>query len=308
MKVGVIGLGSIAQKAYLPIMAGIQEVEWVLSTRNEKVLEEVKAKYRFKETAQTIDQLIESGIDAAFIHTSTDSHPEITESLLRAGIHVYVDKPIAYHYEQAKAITELAKQQNCVLMTGFNRRYAPMVSALKEVKDRRYIYMEKNRVFQPDVARRFIFDDFIHVVDTISFLSPGEIRDISISVQVKGGLLYQVMLKLEGDHYTSIGIMNRDSGITEERLEVIGSGQKHMVRDLNSTVYLGEGEEKYRTFGDWEPVLKRRGFDDIIARFLKSISREEIQYPSMEESLETHRLCELIVKKAEEKGATVWTP
>ncbi|MFC7679458.1 Gfo/Idh/MocA family protein [Paenibacillus sp. GCM10028914] len=308
MKVGVIGLGDIAQKAYLPIMAGIHEVDWVLSTRNEAVLEKMKAKYRFTETAPTIEKLIETGICAAFIHTSTESHPTIIESLLQAGIHVYVDKPIAYHYEQAKALTELAQLNKCVLMTGFNRRYAPMVSALKEVKDPSYIYMEKNRVYHPDYARRFIFDDFIHVVDSISYLSSGEVRDLSISAQVQNGMLYQVMLKLEGDNYTAVGLMNRDSGMTEEHIEMIGSGQKHVVRGLNSTIYFSEGEEKHHSYGDWVPVLKRRGFDDIITSFLKCVSGEMKQYPSMEEALETHRLCELIVKKAEEKGALVWSP
>lgn len=308
MKVGVIGLGSIAQKAYLPIMSSMHEVQWILSTRNQEVLEQTKAKYRFTETEPTIEKLIQRGIDAAFIHTSTESHPIIIKQLLNAGIHVYVDKPIAYHFGEAEALTALAREKNCVLMTGFNRRFAPLVSELKEVNDRSYIYMEKNRVYQPDFARRFIFDDFIHVVDTISYLSPGKVEDVSVSVRVHNGLLVQVMLKLDGDNYTSIGFMNRDSGMTEERLEVISSGQKHMVRDLNSKIYLSEGEEKHRTFGDWVPVLKRRGFDDIIMHFLRSISGSIHPHPSMEESLETHRLCELIVKKAEEKGATLWQP
>lgn len=306
MKVGIIGLGSIAQKAYLPVMTGIQEVEWVLSTRNESVLEQLTEKYRITQTAQTIEKLIETGIDAAFVHTSTEFHPAIVESLLNAGIHVYVDKPIAYTYEQAKALTELAYHNNCVLMTGFNRRFAPMVSAMKDVKDRTYIYMEKNRVHLPDYARRFIFDDFIHVVDTISYLSPGAIRDVSVSPKIRDGMLIQVMIKLEGDEFTSVGLMNRDNGITEERLEVISSGQKYMIRDLNTTIHFSQGEEKHQKFGDWESVLKRRGFDDIIAHFLNCIKGEVRQMPSMEEALETHRLCEVIVKKAEESGAIVW--
>ncbi|WP_106765936.1 Gfo/Idh/MocA family protein [Paenibacillus faecalis] len=306
MKVGVIGLGDIARKAYLPVMMGIQGVEWVLSTRNETVLGHLQEKYRISQTASTIEKLIETGIEAAFVHTSTESHPSIVESLLNAGIHVYVDKPIAYTYEQAKALTELARQKNCKLMTGFNRRFAPTVSALKEVGNRTFIFMEKNRVQLPDYARRFIFDDFIHVVDTISYLSPGAVRDISISPQIQNGLLIQVMIKLEGDGFTAIGLMNRDSGMTEERLEVIGSGHKYMVRDLNTTIHLSQGEEKHLKFGDWESVLKRRGFDDIIAHFFSCIQGEVQQIPSMEEALETHRLCEMIVKKAEENGASIW--
>ncbi|WP_235439870.1 Gfo/Idh/MocA family protein [Paenibacillus sp. DMB20] len=226
MRVGVMGLGDIAQKAYLPIMAGMEGVDWVLCTRNTSVLEGVKARYRITEGVQTLDELIGKGVNAVFVHTATESHPAVIEPLLNAGIHVYVDKPIAYAYEETLRLTELAREKGCVLMTGFNRRYSPMVSELTSVKERSYIYMEKNRVRHPDYARRFIFDDFIHVADTLSFLSPGQIRDVSVSALVKDGLLYQVLLKLEGQGFTSIGLMNRDSGLTEERLEVIGTGQK----------------------------------------------------------------------------------
>ncbi len=308
MKIGVIGLGSIAQKAYLPVMSEIAGVDWVLCTRNQAVLRQLKGKYRFTESAETIEKLIASGIDAAFIHTSTESHPAIIETLLNAGIHVYVDKPVSYYYDDAKRLTELAQQKQCIFMTGFNRRYAPMVSALKQVPERRYIYIEKNRVYLPDYARRFIFDDFIHVIDTIAYLSPDQVHDVSVSVQAHDGLLLQVMVKLEGEKYTSVGIMNRDSGITEERMEVIGAGKKHTVRNLNTAIHYEDGEEKHKSFGDWEPVLKRRGFHDMIAHFLNCVSGKEQQYPSMEESLETHRLCELIVKKAEEQGCIVWKP
>lgn len=306
MRVGVMGLGDIAQKAYLPIMAGMEGVDWVLCTRKTSVLEGMKARYRLTEGVQTLDELIGKGVNAVFVHTATESHPTIIEALLNAGIHVYVDKPIAYACEEAIRLTELAREKGCVLMTGFNRRYSPMVSELTSVKERSYIYMEKNRVNHPDYARRFIFDDFIHVVDTLSFLSPGQIRDVSVSTLVKDGLLYQVFLKLEGDGFTSVGLMNRDSGLTEERLEVIGTGQKMMVRDLNSTVHLVQEEEKLRKFGDWVPVLKRRGFEDIIRHFLLSASGMKDPSPSMDEALETHVLCERIVKLAEEQGAEPW--
>ena len=47
MKIGVIGLGNIAQKAYLPIMVEMQaEVEWHLCSRNKETLETVGKKIR----------------------------------------------------------------------------------------------------------------------------------------------------------------------------------------------------------------------------------------------------------------------
>ena len=41
LKIGVIGLGDIAQKAYLPIITRKEDIELVLSTRNKKVLDKL---------------------------------------------------------------------------------------------------------------------------------------------------------------------------------------------------------------------------------------------------------------------------
>ena len=70
-------------------------------------------------------------IDAAFVHTATESHIEIIEKLLSNNIHVYVDKPISYSYEDSIRVSNLAKKANKILMVGFNRRFAPMYSNLK---------------------------------------------------------------------------------------------------------------------------------------------------------------------------------
>ena len=50
MKVGVIGIGNIAQKAYLPIMAEMRDtVEWHICSRTKATLEQVGTKYDFKD-------------------------------------------------------------------------------------------------------------------------------------------------------------------------------------------------------------------------------------------------------------------
>ena len=46
LTIGVIGLGTIAQKAYLPVYAQMQnQVHWLLNTRNEDKLEQLSAQY-----------------------------------------------------------------------------------------------------------------------------------------------------------------------------------------------------------------------------------------------------------------------
>ncbi len=41
LKIGIVGIGNICQKAYLPYMRQLKEVEWHLFTRNQTVLKEV---------------------------------------------------------------------------------------------------------------------------------------------------------------------------------------------------------------------------------------------------------------------------
>lgn len=219
--------------------------------------------------------------------------------MLNSEIHVYVDKPIAYSYKEAEKLIRLSEDKNKLLMAGFNRRFAPMYKELKEQKDINLIIMQKNRTFNPDNARRYIFDDFIHVVDTLRYLAPGYVENMNVQALKQNGKLYSVTLQLSGKGYTAIGIMNRDSGITEETVEVISPGNKWVVRDLVETVHYSKDEQRLKRFKDWDPTLYKRGFYDIIDHFLNCVEKGEKSNPSARNSLETHEICERIVSAVE---------
>jgi virulence factor len=297
MRVAVIGLGDIAQKAYLPIIAMRSDIELVFCTRNPQALAAMSAKYRVANAVSSIDQLLslQPAPVAAFVHTSTESHPAIVSALLNRGIHVYVDKPLAYHLEEAERMTFLARKCGAVLMTGFNRRFAPMYAALREAEGREAVIMQKNRLPLPGEARRFVFDDFIRVVDTLRYLAPDGAMEMSMSSVRKGDLVTQVALQLQGPKGIAIGLMNRDSGATEERLEVMCPGQKWVVEGMSNTVHYLDGEAKHSGFGDWDPILFRRGFVQIIDHFLACVAHGNSPSISSEDALETHALCERIL-------------
>ena len=299
MKIGIIGLGDIARKAYLPIINCKPELELILCTRKTEILESLSKQYKIKEAVQTVEELIEAKVDAAFIHSATVSHVAIAEKLLNKGIHVYVDKPIAYSYEEAKKLVELAHRNNRLLMVGFNRRFAPMYRSLSQHSNRNLILIQKNRTFIPDNIRRFIFDDFVHVVDTLRFLMLGDIESINVQGLKKDNKLYSVILQLSGRDCTAIGIMNRDSGITEEVVEVISPGNKWVVKDMVTTTHYNNGEEKVIRFNDWDTTLFKRGFNSVIDQFITSVKNNEIPCPSAGDSLKTHEICEKVVEALE---------
>jgi virulence factor len=114
LKIGVMGLGNIAQKAYLPTMAGMQdECEWHLTTRNQEKGAALAQKYGFTHVHQTLDELLAVHPDAVFVHTPTSTHADIIERLLSAGVNVYVDKPVATDVAVVQKLYALAAERAC---------------------------------------------------------------------------------------------------------------------------------------------------------------------------------------------------
>ena len=176
LKIGVLGLGSIAQKAYLPVyVKSNQRATFVYATRNQEVQTQLMAKYRLPKIYDTLDDLIEQKIDACMIHTATHTHIEMIEKCLSHGIHVYVDKPISEDITEVRRMYELAKRKNCLLIVGFNRRLAPFVQQLKQLPEKRMLTLSKNRIGKAQSVQFEIFDLFLHIVDTANYLLDEEI-------------------------------------------------------------------------------------------------------------------------------------
>ncbi len=297
MRIGIIGLGRIAQKAYLPVIVNKPGLEPVFATRDEKVLKQLVEKYRIKEYVNTVDELIHKKITAAFVHSSTESHFEIVTKLLDAGIHVYVDKPLSYSLEESAALVKLAEKQNRLLFVGFNRRFAPMYKSIKEKAKPQMIIMQKNRIDTPGEIRRFVLDDFIHVIDTVRFLSPGPIEITGTDSFQKDGMLTGVALQFSGPGFYATAIMNRNSGANEEILEVMEPGIKWSVNNMNRTIRLSGDEEKIIRFNDWDYVLYRRGFVQITDFFLDLIGKKRPPLSYIRDALVTHELCEQVIER-----------
>ena len=295
LRVAVIGLGDIAQKAYLPVLAAEPGLELSLMTRDRAKLDRIGDRYRIGRRHTSLDEVLREGVDAAFVHASTSAHVPLVAALLGAGVEVFVDKPLDDTLAGSSRLVDLAEAAGRSLMVGFNRRYAPdHVAALQHPRD--LILLQKNRSIGPEPARPFVFDDFIHVVDTLRFLAPGEITRTAVRSRVRDGLLHHLVLELSGDGFTALGIMNRLSGSTEEVLEISGQGAKRAIVNL-AEVIDHTGQPTLRRRGDWVPVGRQRGFEQMCTAFLDAVRSGETL--SARDALVTHELCERIVREVE---------
>ncbi|MFE6281528.1 Gfo/Idh/MocA family protein [Streptomyces sp. NPDC057877] len=300
MKVGCIGLGDIAQKAYLPVLGVQPGVELHLQTRTPATLARVADSLHLPASRRhlDLDSLLGEGLDAAFVHAPTEVHPQIVTRLLEAGIPTYVDKPLAYELADSERLVALAEEREVGLAVGFNRRFAPAYAQCAE-HPRELIVMQKNRVGLPEQPRTMILDDFIHVVDTLRFLVPGPVDDVTVRARTEGGLLHHVVLQLAGEGFTALGVMNRLSGSTEEILEVSGQDTKRQVLNI-AEVIDHKGQPTVRRRGDWVPVARQRGIEQAALAFLDAVRAGKTL--SARDALATHELCERVVHAVQDRA------
>ena len=295
----MVGLGDIARKAYLPTLAARADLRLHLVSRNAAVLSELGRAWRIADLHADIDAALGAAtFDAAFVHAATDAHPALVERLLAARVPVFVDKPLADTYAAAARLAERADHAGVPLFVGFNRRYAPVYADLRG-RSASFLRMEKHRRGPLHPPRRTVFDDFIHVVDTMRFLSPpsAEVADIRAIVRAEG--LEFVTLTLAAPDFIAIGAMHRAGGLDEERLDLLGGGRRTTVADMADVVE-AQGAESRRRRGDWTSVTRQRGFEAMCDAFLTAAA-DGRPMPNGN-MLETHRLCELIVERIERQA------
>ena len=296
MRVGIIGLGSIAKKAYLPIVTAMPGVTPVLVSRDPRTLAAVGAAYRVPDRFQSVQDAMGSGLDAAMVHTPSQTHPEIVEALLRAGVPVFVDKPLATDHATARGLACLAGELGVSLMVGFNRRYAPAYRAFAEWADRDVVSLHKHRAHEPGSARAMVFDDFIHVVDTLRFLVPSTMADLVIAANLgDDGRCRRLAVQFTGQGRLAIGVMSWTAGMSHEVLDVIGDGRRRQVTDLAEVVDFA-GQERVARRDGWASATQLRGFMAMCDDFVAAVGQGRRLDPT--DALMTHETCERVVAHA----------
>lgn len=300
LRVGVVGLGGIAQKAWLPVLGAADG--WTLQTAwspgKEKALR-VCDTWRIP-YAGSLEQLA-AQCDAVFVHTSTASHFEVVSRLLNAGVHVCVDKPLADKLNEAESLVELAARRKLTLMVGFNRRFAPLYRELKaQLGSGASLRMDKHRADSVGHDLRFtLLDDYLHVVDTALWLAGGNTRLSGGTLQTtaQGEMLY-------AEHHFSAGqlevttSMHRRAGSQREWVQAVTDGGLYEVRDMREwQEERGQGVVQ-RPVPGWQTTLEQRGFTGCARHFIECVQNQTVPETSGEQALLAQRIVEKLWREA----------
>ncbi len=86
-----------------------------------------------KATSDTDGLIANPEINSVAIVTRHNSHSRLTAQALRAGKHVFVEKPLALTHEELADVKNAHAESGTLLMVGFNRRFAPQVQTIKRL-------------------------------------------------------------------------------------------------------------------------------------------------------------------------------
>ncbi|WP_438862545.1 Gfo/Idh/MocA family protein [Neptunicella sp.] len=298
MRIAIIGLGDIAQKAYLPIVANHRGITPILCTRHRETLVDLAAQYRINEYYQDLTELLANKPDAAMIHSSTESHFAIATLCLNAGVPVFIDKPISYDYAECEQLVNLAIRKNLPLILGFNRRFAPLYQPLLQAKPVQ-VHYQKNRHNLPSTARQFIFDDFIHVLDFVRHCNGTMPEQIDVFAYQHQSLLASVQVQWQAHGSLFSASMNRLNGVTEERLEYYAENKKWQIENLRQGRVWQNNTATELSFNDWDNTLYKRGFVTMIDDMLRQFNQGINNHDASQQIVDSHRLCEQIVQRIE---------
>ena len=122
-------------------------------------------------------------IDAAVVAAPTLAHYEITSTLLRAGVHCLVEKPLALSADQSQRLVQIAANHRRILQVGHVERFNPMWTvAQSEIGSPKFI--EATR-FGPYSGRStdigVVLDLMVHDLDLILSLDRSEVHSIQAS-------------------------------------------------------------------------------------------------------------------------------
>jgi predicted dehydrogenase len=135
LRVGVVGLGEVAQVVHLPILESLPDLYEVAAVADISPALRKLAGDRYgveRRYADAAEMVGEAPLDCVLVLSSDEYHTASIVAALDAGLHVLVEKPMCLSPREAEDIIEARDRAGRVVMVGYMRRFAPAFEAAKE--------------------------------------------------------------------------------------------------------------------------------------------------------------------------------
>ncbi|MDH3189040.1 MAG: Gfo/Idh/MocA family oxidoreductase [Acidimicrobiia bacterium] len=213
MRFGLVGLGQMGRH-HARILSDSDEVDFVgavdpMGDRHRAV--------RRGAVFETVDQLLDSGIDAAIVAVPTANHFDVSMRLAKEGIHTLIEKPLAESVGAAEEIRDAYGAQGLVAAVGHVERFN---SGLQEMKRRldagqlgRVISIATERVgpFPSRISDVGVVKDLAtHDIDIVTWIGGSPFAEVTGQLAHKMGRPHEDLVvavgRLENDVVASLNV------------------------------------------------------------------------------------------------------
>lgn len=259
-RVGVVGAGTFARGVLIPQLARHADIVAV-ATATSVSARASASRYGAVLTSTDGGEVLEyADADVVVIATRHDTHSQYAARALRAGKHVFVEKPLALDESGLGEVERAAAEADGILMVGFNRRFAPLAVRLRAELGGRGPLLITYRVNAGRLPRTHwthdlevgggrIVGEVCHFVDFAMFLTgsaplsvdaaavnaTSEPRDDSVAATLRfaDGSVAVVV-------YSALG----DQRLPKERVEVLGEAGAGVLDDFSELRLYRRGAEE----------------------------------------------------------------
>lgn len=289
LAVALLGPGSFANDVHLPNLARLAPSVSLRAVvgRTANAAREAARKFSAAYATTDLDQALgDDEVDVVLICTRHDQHAEQAVRSLEAGKAVFLEKPAATRPTDLAALEAAVLSSNRPFTVGFNRRFAPAVTALKPVLARRSgplaVHYRVNAgklprdhwALGPQGGGRLI-GEACHMIDLLGHLV-GTAREDHVLQPLRrstdrddlplGDNFVLSCRHADGSlatlTYTSLG----HPAAGKERIECVWDGKTAVIDDFRTlTVHGAEGSDR-----TWEAVEK--GHAELLRRFMEHVA------------------------------------
>lgn len=297
LRVALVGAGNIAKWAHMPALKKIAGVACrAIQTSIPAKAREYAERFGATEATTDLESVWnDTKLDAVLIANRNPRHGADSLAALRAGKHVFVEKPMALTREECQDLAAMSSGR--VLAVGFNRRFAPFYREVKRaLKGRQGPAIVQARVNSPGISGSYwmadpaiggailgeachFFDLFYwllesEAVEVSAWTLPGNINNMTAQVRFADGSLATLA-------YTTVG--SKTSG--GERVEIFRDGLAAGTSDFKRFWRQGyRAEERSYWFA-------KKGYDEQMAAFIDAIRGKQPDIAGVRDGARATMLC-----------------
>jgi predicted dehydrogenase len=290
---GVIGAGNFAKSVLLPRLAKHPDVRMAgVMTGRGMSAKAVGKQFGFAYCTGRADEIIaDDRVNTVLVATRHNLHGQLVVDALKAGHHVFVEKPLCLNMEELRTIVTAMTSSSHgphdasppILMVGFNRRFAPYVQQAQAFLHPQAGPLVATYTINAGMIPKDswiqdlqegggrIVGEVCHFVDTLRYLTGAAVQTVYANcvradsqVQTSRDSLSIILKYANG----ALGVITYHAGghsdFPKERIELARGGTTTVIDDFRSMAIFGKKRETCKGTQD-------KGFDNEIKRFVRAV-------------------------------------